>query len=117
MGTDERFLTPAGGGDDDGDDDSELFREGLKKERRVHETRCRDGGEPRPMSGERKPPLACRERPLNREIRGKTERAKQGAVNLHVSSQKSALKHAVIFFFFSFHVVMFAPLRLFNIIK
>lgn len=28
-------------------------------------------GEPRPMSSERKPPLACRVRPLNHEIRGK----------------------------------------------
>lgn len=30
------------------------------------------------MSGERKPPLACRERPLNHEIRGKAERGEAG---------------------------------------
>lgn len=47
------------------------------------------------MSGERKPPLACRERPLNHEIRGKAERRKRGAVNLHVSSPRSALQHAI----------------------
>ncbi len=28
-------------------------------------------GKPRPMSSERKPPLACSVRPLNHEIRGK----------------------------------------------
>lgn len=36
-------------------------------------------GKPRPMSSERKPPLACRVRPLNHEIRekqGEKERRK-----------------------------------------
>lgn len=39
-------------------------------------------GNPRPMSSERQPPLACRERPLNHEIR-----EKQG----EKESRKSAL--------------------------
>lgn len=52
------------------------------------------------MSGERKPPLACRERPLNHEIRGKAERGKRGAVNPQVWPQKSALKHAINLFRF-----------------
>lgn len=43
-------------------------------------------GEPRPMSSERKPPLACRERPLNHEIR-----EKQTGKELHKSALYSLL--------------------------
>lgn len=38
-------------------------------------------GKPRPMSSERKPPLACRVRPLNHEIREK-QREKELLINL-----------------------------------
>lgn len=43
-------------------------------------------GEPRPMSSERKPPLARSVRPLNHEIRGK-----QGEKECHKSASRSLL--------------------------
>lgn len=44
--------------------------------------------ESRPMSSERKPPLACRERPLNHEIRGKAEREGERHKSAHYVEEK-----------------------------
>lgn len=41
-------------------------------------------GKPRPMSSERKPPLACRVRPLNHEIRGKQREKERHKSDLQI---------------------------------
>lgn len=48
--------------------------------------------ESRPMSSERKPPLACSERPLNHEIRGKAEREGERRKSAHYVENKKRNK-------------------------
>lgn len=60
-------------------------------------------GEPRPMSSERKPPLACRVRPLNHEIRERQrEKERRKSALRSLSLQKSVRKNVKYI-----HVVLF----------